>query len=75
MSNEKFSSKVNLFLNQYRSVVRLDSIRWKRELHNARARFDRRRKKYDKEEPLSNPDRDLNRVHIKRMDLFIKHPR
>jgi len=70
MSLETFKNSVNTFLKNYRAVVALNNLRWKKELKNAKARFYRRRRKYDKQEPVFNIDRLQNRMYLNKLIYF-----
>jgi len=59
-----FKKDTCLFLSKYKAVVPLDYLRWKAEYRKAKARFDRRRKKYNKRSEFDNPDRNDNRKYL-----------
>lgn len=70
MCHDIFTSCVNTFLTSYKPVIALDSVRWKKQLRNSKARFDQRRQKYNKKEPVSNPDRLINRKYLSDLSKF-----
>jgi thiamine kinase-like enzyme len=59
-----FKANVRVFLSHYKAVVPIDYLRWKAEYRKAKARFDRRRKKYNKRSGFDNPDRFDNRKYL-----------
>jgi hypothetical protein len=69
-----FSHKVLLFLSKYKSAVPLNQNRWKKELRKAKSRFDSRRQKHNKKEPITNPDRLTNRKYLASKGVFLLFP-
>jgi hypothetical protein len=64
MSRDEIVKHIQTFLINYKSKVPLHKTRWKQEYKKAKARFDRRRKKYNKKEPVPNPDKLFNRKYL-----------
>ena len=64
MDYETFINKAAFFISQYQSELQLEEKRWKNEYRKAKARFDRRRSKYNKRERLINPSRSENRKYL-----------
>jgi hypothetical protein len=71
MSLDDFTSSVNTFLQHYKASVQLKQTRWKQELLKAKRRFDRRRKKHNKKEPVVNDDRLQNRLYLTKLTVSI----
>jgi len=64
MSNPEFERNINSFFVHYKSAVPINILRWQAELKKAIIRFDRRRKKYNKAEPIANNDKQINRKYL-----------
>lgn len=69
MPHTVFTSCIYCFLQTYTASFPLASHRWQTEVRKARRRFLARRRKYNKKEPLSNPDRSANLQYLLRLDL------
>jgi thiamine kinase-like enzyme len=70
MTTSEFTSCINLFIRNYKSSVALNQERWKIELKRAKSRFDRRRKKHNKKEPVGNTSKPANRRYLAQLSIL-----
>lgn len=71
MNQADFTARIKLFIANYQNKSKQSASRWKAEYNKAKARFDRRRIKHNKNEPIPNPDRLINRKLLSNLLNYI----